>query len=262
MTAFGCSKIDTAYNFAPRYSANFLDKYFDFTSERYDKVKDAIEKDFKENKAAFKTELKKRIATLQELNGQKELTNEKINAFVSDYKSLQAEVVQKFKPSISEVILNMTKDELKHLKAEVEENHRDNFVALNNKEKFLTKQLTSFKKNMTIIFDSVTDEQEKIYSTFIEQNYPYYKAQLEFRKSFLIKLDSLFDNKPLMLETALKYYSGDDSVKPKDLLEKQAVFMKNFNILIQKLWLSLTDRQREEYKKTLVDLNNEIDELK
>jgi hypothetical protein len=257
-----CSKIDTAYNYAPGYSTDFLDRYFDFTSERYDKVKEALEKDFKNNKAAFKSALKKRLASLSELNDKKEISEQKVEEFISDYRSLQAEVVDRFKPSLKEIIMNMTKDELKHLKKETEDKHRENFETLENKDSFLKKELKRFKKNMSSIFDSVTDEQEQIYTGFVEQNFPYYKAQLEFRKSYLVKLESLFDNKEQMLDAAIKYYSGDDSVKPKEFLEKHKIFMKNMNILIQKIWKSLTDKQREEYKKTLVELNEEIDELK
>ena len=258
----GCAKLETAYNFAPRLSANFLDKYFDFSSERYDKVKEALEKDFKDNKDLFKVSLAKRLDTLQELSGKKELSTEKVDELMKDYRTLQTEVVERFKPSLNEIITKMTADELKHIKKESEETFDKNFENLSDKDKFIKKQLKSFEKNMDWLFDSVTDEQIKIYTEFLEQNFGYYKDQLEFRKSYLAKLESLFDKKDQMMEAAVKYYSGDDSVKPKEFLVKHNVFLKNLNILFQKLWVSLTDKQREEYKKTLAELRKEIDELK
>lgn len=258
----GCSKLETAYNFAPRLSTNFLDRYFDFSSERYDKVKDAIEKDFKDNKVLFKESLLKRLIALEGLNGKKELATEKVDELMKDYRVLQAEVVERFKPSLRELIVNMTQEELKHIKKESEENYEKNFETLNNKEKFIKKQLKSFEKNMEAIVDDVTDEQTKLYSEFVEQNYSYYKDQLEFRKGYLAKLEALFDKKDQMFDAAVKYYSGDDSVKSKEFLTKHSIFLKNLNIFFQKLWASLNDKQKEEFKKTLVELKKEIEELK
>ncbi len=260
--SLGCTKLETAYSFAPRFSTNFLDKYFDFSSDRYDKVKDAIEKDFKDNKSVFKESLLKRLTALQELNGKKELSAEKVQELIRDYRLLQTEVVEKFKPSLREIIINMTQEELKHIKKESEEQYEKNFETLNDKEKLVKKHLKSFEKNMEAIVDDVTDEQEKLYSEFIEQNYPYHKAQLEFRKSYLTKLESLFDKKEEMFDAAVKYYIGEYYIKSKEFLTKHTEFQKNLTVFFQKLWLSLNDKQREEFKKTLVELKKEIEDLK
>jgi hypothetical protein len=260
--SFSCTKLETAYNFAPRLSTNFLDKYFDFSSDRYDKVKAAIEKDFKDNKALFKESLVKRLTALQELNGKKELTAEKVDEIMKDYRVLQAEVVEKFKPSLRELIINMTQEELRHIKKESEEQYEKNFETLNDKEKLIKKQMKTFERNMESIFDDVTAEQEKLFSDFVEQNYSFYKAQLEFRKSYLTKLESLFNKKEEMFDAAVKYYSGDNSVKSKEFLTKHLEFQKNLNVFFQKLWISLNDKQREEFRKTLVELKKEIEDLK
>jgi len=262
LLSFGCTKLETAYNFAPRLSTNFLDKYFDFSSERYDKVKAAIEKDFKDNKALFKTSLVKRLTALQELNGKKELSTEDVDKIMTDYRLLQAEIVEKFKPSLRELIINMSQEELQHIKKESEEQYEKNFETLSDKEKLIKKQMKNFERNMEAILDDVTGEQEKLFSDFVVQNFGFYKAQLEFRKSYLTKLESLFSKKEEMFDAAVKYYSGDNSVKPKEFLTKHLEFQKNLNVFFQKLWLSLNDKQKEEFKKTLVELKKEIEDLK
>jgi hypothetical protein len=259
---FGCSKLETAYSFAPRFSTNFLDKYFDFSSERYDKVKAALEADFKDNKILLKESLLKRLDTLIALQDQKEISQEKMNEIITDFRKLQPEIVEKFKPSLNEIILNMTRDELKNIKEEMEERFAKNTESLNDIEKLKKRQMKNFDKNMDTVFDDVTEEQNKMYSEFIEQNQSLYKEQLAFRISYFSLLESLFDKKPEMLAAAYKYYSGDESIKSKDLQEKQKVFLKNLSILFQKIWSSLTDKQRQEFKKTLSELKTEISELK
>lgn len=257
-----CTKLETAYNLAPRLSANFLDRYFDFSSDRYDKVKATIEKDFKDNKVLFKESLLKRLAVLQELNGKKELSAEKVDEIMGDYRVLQAEVVERFKPSLRELIINMTQEELQHIKKESEEQYEKGFETLKDKDKLIKKHFKSFERNMETFVGDVTDEQEKLFAAFVEQNYPYYQAQLEFRKSFLTKLETLFGKKEEMFDAAIKYYSGDSSVKSKEFLTKHIEFQKNLNAFFRKLWLSLNGEQKEEFRKTLVELKKEIEALK
>jgi hypothetical protein len=210
----------------------------------------------------FKESLLKRLTALQELNGKKELSPEKVDEIMKDYRVLQAEVVQKFKPSLRELIINMTETELQHIKKESEDQYAENFKTLNDKDKLIKKHLKNFEKNMDAIVGDATDDQIKLFSAFVEENYPYYKAQLEFRKAYLAKLEALFGKKEEMFDAAVKYYSGDDSVKSKEFLTKHTEFQKNLNVFFQKLWLSLNDKQKEEYTKTLVELKKEIEDLK
>ena len=199
---------------------------------------------------------------MQEQAEKKDLSKEKTNSFIADYRSLQAELVNTLKPSIGEVILNMNSSELKHLKEEVEKNHKKYSTTLSDHEKFTKKQMDSFKKNMEMFFGEVSDDQKKLYAEFIEQNYSYYFENLEFRKSYMVRLESLFEKKVELLEATVKYYSGDDSVKNKEFLEKQRSFLNNLNLLVQKIWLSLSETQHAEFKKSLAELKSDIEKLK
>lgn len=251
-----------AYEWGPYLTANFLDKYFDFSSARYDKVKATIATDFEKNKPLVKKNFTQALDLLSAMSDKKELSEAEIDSLIQNLRNIQAETVSQFKPSISEVVINMTKDELVSLKEGVAENHQKFLKTLDKKDEYKKKQLKSFHKNMEFVFDTVSDEQEKMYSEFIDQNYDYYKAHFEFRKGEMARLESLFANKEAMLAEALKYYSNEDSIKNKEFLEKQNAFFKNVNTFVKRIWSTLSEKQRAEFRKTLSELKTEITKIK
>ncbi|MGZ3690785.1 MAG: DUF6279 family lipoprotein [Pseudobdellovibrio sp.] len=258
----GCSKLETAYDFAPRMSAKYLDGYFDFSSERFDQVKTALEIDFKKNKNVLKTEVLKKLDQALALADKKEVTEEQLASEFLSYRKLQVDIVEAFRPSISEVILNLKPEEIENFKNEYEKNRKKFEERFKDKEKFKEKMLEGFEKNMKTFFDDVTDEQKKLYSDFVTQNYDFYREQADFRFSTIENLLTIADKKSQMLEKALKFYGGDDSLKSPEFKLKQEQYFKKMYQVTQKIWATLTDKQRAEFKKTLNELRSEISELK
>ncbi len=258
----GCSRIDTAYDFAPRVSANYLDDYLDFSSERFGQVKTALEGDFKKNKILLKEEVIKKIDGLLVLSEKKELTEAQIASEFDGFRKLQLSLVEAFRPSISEVVMNLKPDEIENFKKEYAKNKKKFNERFKEPEKFKERMMTSFKKNMETFFDDVTDEQKKIYSDFVNENYSFYQEQSDFRFSTMENLMNSTDKKSELLEKLLKFYGGDDSLKPEEFKLKQTNYFKKMNQAAQKLWISLTEEQRAEFKKTLTEIKSDISELK
>ena len=258
----GCSRIDVAYDLAPRLIANNLDNNFDFTSERYNQVKQIIASDFKNNKGLLKTEVIGRIDELLAVADEKNLTEAQVDQFFQNIRKMQSKVIQSFAPSFSEVVTKMTKEELQNVKKETTERHEKAAERLEDKAKFKEKSYSGFERNMETLFDEVTDEQKKVYSDFIDRNYDYFKLQLEHRKSYLKRFEENFEDKAKLTDLVMKYYSADDSIKTAEQLKVQQAFTKDMFATTTKLWTTLTAEQKIEYKKTLTEIKKDIESLK
>ena len=263
--AFGflsCSRLDVAYDLAPRLVTNNLDDNFDFTSERYDQVKQIIANDFKNNKGLLKAEVIARVDELLAVADEKKLSEAQVEQFFQNIRKMQLKVVQSFAPSFNEVVTKMTKEELENLKKETTERHKKAAERLEDKVKFKEKSFSGFERNMETLFDEVTDEQKKIYSDFIDRNYDYFRLQLEHRKSYLKRFEEVFEDKAKLTDLVMKYYSADDSIKTEEQLKMQQAFTKDMFTTTTKLWLTLTAEQKVEYKKSLTEIKSDIEKLK
>lgn len=258
----GCSRINVAYDFAPRLVANSLDDNFDFTSERYEQVKQMIASDFKNNKGLLKSEVLARVDELLAVADEKSLTEAKVEIFFQSIKKMQAKVIQSFAPSFNEIVVKMTKEELENVKKETSERHKKAAERLEDKAKFKEKSFAGFERNMETLFDEVTDEQKKLYLDFVDRNYDYFKLQLEHRKSYLKRFEETFEDKAKLTDLVMKYYSGDDSIKTPEQLKVQQSFTKDMFTTTSKLWSMLSAEQKIEYKKSLNEIKKDIEALK
>jgi hypothetical protein len=258
----GCSRIDVAYDLAPRLVANSLDDNFDFTSERYDQVKQMIASDFKNNKGLLKTEVLARIDELLLVADEKNLTPMQAEQFFQNIRKMQAKVIQSFAASFNEIVVKMTKEELENLKKETTERQKKSAERLEDKAKFKEKSFTGFERNMETLFDEVTDEQKSIYIDFVDRNYDYFKLQLEHRKSYLKRFEETFEDKVKLTDLVMKYYSADDSIKTPEQLKVQQNFGKDMFATTAKIWATLNAAQRIEYKKSLNEIKKDIEALK
>ena len=256
-----CSKINVAYDWAPRFAANYLDENLDFTAERFDQVKSVITSDLKTNKAFIKTELLQQLDTVLAAADQKELSTEQLEKFAEQLKKTQLKAIEAIKPTISEVVMNMSREELVYLKKKTikrwtlfEENLADS-------DKYKKKSLEKFEENMKTLFDEVTDEQKKIYSEFVDQNRAFVKFQLTQRQNFFHRFEASFDKKPELLELTLKTYANDDSIKSAEQKTAEKAALKRLFEVTQKVWASLSLEQRQYFKKTVQEYRNEIQKL-
>lgn len=256
-----CSKINTAYDWAPRLAANYLDDNFDFSSERYDQVKSVITSDLKTNKAFIKTEVLQHIDTALAVADKKELTNEELQKFIEQLKKTQAKAVEAIKPTISEVVLNMKPDELAYLKKKTLKRWALFEENLAEGDKYKKKSLDKFEENMKMLFDDVTAEQKKIYAEFIDQNMAFVKFQLVQRQVFFQKFEAKFGQKTEALDLALKTYANDDSIKTVEQKDAEKAALNRAIEVTRKIWSSLSLEQRQYFKRTLQEYRSEIEKL-
>lgn len=253
--------MDLAYSFAPRLLSNQLEDVFDLSSSRYHKIKDSIEKNLRKNKEQIKTESIGLIDSVLTKAGQKALSTDEIKKIFLSGKSLQSKFVGLMKSSFEEVLAAMTREELHNMKEYSQDKFKKTEERLADPEKFKKEALKSFEKNMETFFDSVTDGQRQMYSDFVLQNQDFYKMQFESRRAFVSKFESIFDNKPELLNYVLKYYSGDDSTKTSDYIKKQSQFFDKMYVAAGAIWQSLSDRQHENLKKNLTKMKSDISQL-
>lgn len=256
-----CSKINTAYDWAPRLAANYLDDNFDFSSERYDQVKAVITSDLKTNKALVKTEVLQHIDTVIAAADKKELTVEELQKLIDQLKKTQAKAVEAIKPTISEVVLNMTPDELAYLKKKTLKRWALFEESLAESDKYKKKSLEKFEDNMKMFFDDVTDEQKKIYSEFIDQNKAFVQFQLKQRQAFFQKFEAKFNQRAEALDLTLKTYANDDSIKTAEQKEAEKAALARVIEVTRKIGASLSLEQRQYFKKTLQEYRAEIEKL-
>jgi hypothetical protein len=256
-----CSKINTAYDWAPRLAANYLDDNFDFSSERYDQVKSVITNDLKTNKALVRTEVLQHFDTALAAADKKDLTTEELQQFVDQMKKTQAKAVEAIKPTISEVVLNMKPDELAHLKKKTLKRWSLFEENLAEGEKYKKKSLEKFEENMEMLFNDVTDEQKKFFAEFVDENRTYVKFQLVQRQNFFQKFETKFNEKAEILDLTLKTYTNDDSIKTAEQKEAEKAALKRAIEVTRKIWSSLSSEQRQYFKKTLQEYRSEIEKL-
>jgi hypothetical protein len=261
ITLSSCSRLDLAFDYAPRYMANTLDDTFDFSSERYQKVKEGIKKDLDKNKVELLQEVIIKIDDVLLLVDKKDLALGDIRKLNDDVKLLQKKGIYAFKASFAELILPLSKKELEHLKEYTADKFKKADERLASKEDYAEFAQTSFKKTMKTFFDSVTKEQESLYEKFVEDNYDFFKYQVVWRKNFLSHFEDLFnksEDKSALLDYVMKYYAGDDSVKTPEYNQKQQKFYENAIKLESDLWKTTSEKQKSEFKKTLTSIKEEL----
>lgn len=258
---FSCSRVDVAYDWAPRLTANFLDDQFDFSSERFNEVKKSLTNDFKNNKPMVKKTIGQHIDTILLSIEKKELTESELREFIKQLRASQKELVYSFTPTFKEVLSKITKTEMANFKESFDERWKKQKDRLDKFDQFKKRSAERFEDNMETYFDVVTDEQKKIYTEFIEQNYEFQKFQLAQRRTALSRFEEKFEQKEDLLDLTLKIYSNDDSIKSTEQKTREEEAINNTVLLIQKIWVSLTAEQKVYFKKTLNELKADIEQL-
>lgn len=255
---FSCSRLDIAFDFAPRLIANNLDDSFGLSSERYKKIKEIIKQDLNKNKKELITDIINKIDEVITLSENKEMSLADIKKTTDSIRALQKKFIYAFQASFSEVLLSTSQKEYEHLKEFSEEKFKKADERLLDKEKYFEHANESFEKTMDILFDSTNKEQTALYKQFVEDNYDYFKYQIEVRKNFLNKYASLIDKKEELLTYTMKYYSGDDSVKSAEYIKKQEIFFANMAQLELDVWNKSTDKQKLQFRKNLTEIKEEL----
>ncbi len=256
-----CSKLELSFSFAPRFVANSLDNVFDLSSDRYVKIKQKIEMDLNLNKKEILKELSIIIDQLLEIEKQQTVTIAEFESLLKKLRLLQVKTVQIMEPTFAEVLNPLSEKELNHKKSFVKDKILKSEESVSDIKKFEKKSFKTFEKVRDYFFNDVTEEQEKLYFFFINENINYYKEQLEFRKKFNSQFDVLFEKKPELLKYTMNYYSGDNSTKTLEFIKSQDLFFEKINQFNFKIWKLTNDQQKAYFKKTLLALNDEISSL-
>ncbi len=256
-----CSKMDIAYDWAPRLAANYLDDHFDFTSSRFDDVKKALTNDLKKNKNLIKSEALNSLETLLQAADQKELSELQLRSFIEQLRSSQVLLIESFKNSISEVVLNMNQQELSQLKKVTSKRWIKSEETMNDPVEYKKKSLKRFNESMESLFDDSTQEQQELFKVLNEKNLNYAKQQIKSRHNNLLKIEQLFDQKTELLAFVLKFYSNDKSLKTDQQKIQDDLVLGESLKFIQEIWLSLTVEQKKYFKKTITGYKLQIQEL-
>lgn len=262
LTAAACTRLQIAYNFAPRLIANSLDDNFDFSSHRYSEVKQSISNDLKNSEQALKSGLLEHIDYLLKISENNRITKDQVQNFYSKIRISQLRLVEIFNPTLSEVIDKMSEEELKSYLYEVQKKLNKFEDRLTTLENFEKKSVDNFEDTMEMIFNDVTDAQVDQYKNFISKHFDYFKLQLEFRKSFLKKFQETAHSKTELKRLIVRYFSGDDSLKISDHAIAHQKFLDDMFTETVNLWKTLSPKQLNHAREFLNNLKISVLTLK
>ena len=257
---FSCSRVELIYKFAPKVIADKADDAFDFKSERYKKVRNRIESDLKINKKVIVQNINELLDVLISLSKKQSLTSKDFQDLSLTIREKQNILIYLFRPTFEEVILNVNKAEIEKLNLFSEKIFEENDRFLKEKKPFVQKRLDGFVKLMDYFFDDATEDQKKLYSIFVENNWSYFQSQSAERKEFMSHWSWPILNRENLNDYVLKYYSGDPSTRLPNYANELLIFEKNLLGLQSTLWLALTREQKVYFQTKLKTLK--IDLLK
>lgn len=253
-----CTKVNFGYRLAPGSMMSTLDDTFNFKSERLKQVRSQLDLDFKTNR----TQVAKVILNLVDdallLANKKKIVEDDFKLLLNSVQNTRSAVVQLFKGSFETVINDLTSKEIENLSEFTIKKTNEAAKEISEKDNYLEKQLNSFEKLMKFLFDSANKDQLNIYNQFIIDHYDLFKEQLEYRKNFIKKFDSLIATKPELLKYVMNYYAGDlsvHSVEQQKSLDNLAVHLYK---MMLKVWNASTDKQKDALKENLQDLRSQL----
>lgn len=256
-----CTRLQLAYNFAPRLIANSLDDNFDFSSGRYTEIKSKISADLKNNKSLIQKELLDNLDLIRNTSQNKEIKQADIEKIYNQIHATQTKLVYAFQTSFTEVLDKISKEELESYKSEITKKHKKFEDRLTSNEKFLELSVDKFKDNMNLIFDDVTDKQIELYKNFIIRNHDYFVLNLAHKRNFLNKFQDAINNKEQLRNLALQYFSADDALKSDEFIKAQNKFLSDMFQETVQLWKTLTPDQIKYFYRFLNQLENSIKTL-
>ena len=256
-----CSRMDVAVSLAPRFIANEVDEALDLESDRYKKIKASIAADIGRNKDPLFEEIIIRIDQLLLLTEKKELTTEDLRLLFVDFKELQKRTVYAFKTSFSEVILPITRSEVKALNTYLKKKSEKQSEIFSDKNKYLRHFFKGFDHYVEIFFDSGSREQEALFREFLDANLDYFKMRSQSRFTGNRQFETLFERKADLLDYNLKFYAGDAATKSEEFIKRQDSYNESMLAFAGRFWGLTSLGQKNYFRKYLTNLKEELKKL-
>ena len=190
-----------------------------------------------------------------------EVVESDFKALLSSIQSSRVLLVQMFKNSFETVIKDLTLREIENMDGFSNKKFKEQDKKMSEKNNYLEKQMNSFEKVMDFLFDSVNKDQLTIYEQFITEHFGFFKEQLDYRKAFIQKFESLTNSRPELLTYVMNYYAGDSSVHTIDQQKKSDDFSRDLYKMILKVWNASTAKQKEKLKENMTDLRAELTDM-
>ena len=257
----GCSRLDLVLNYAPRYITNEIDDALDLNSERFKNIKTVVTHDIDVNKKAIISEIIVKIEYLLMLTNNMELKYSEVQFSFNEFKDLKKKLVYLFKPSFSEVLISISKTEVDHLNAYVNEKLILANDRLADKKKYYKHYTKSYDHFMDLLFNSSNNEQDKLFRDFLDINYEYFKFQNEVKKTFRKQFYSLADKKNELLYFTMQLYASEDVIMSEEYIKKQDVFYSGTIDLICNIWKKSSVKQKLYFRNKLIDTKEELKKL-
>lgn len=256
-----CSRIDVAVSLAPRFIANSIDDALDLDSDRYKKIKNTIAADIVKNKGPLFTEIISKIDHLMLLTEKKELTPEDLRFLFYEFKELQKRAVYAFKPSFSEVILPITRGEIKEFKSYQNEKNEKQNETFSDRKKYLRHFFKSYDHYVELLFDTGNREQEALYREFLDLNLDYFKMRSQSRFTGNLQFEILYEKKTELLDYNLRFYAGEATTKSEEFIKRQDSFNNSMLNFGGRFWGLTSLAQKNHFRKYLSDLKEELKKL-
>ena len=256
-----CTKLEWGYRLAPRSMMSKLDDSFNFNSDRFKQIKNQLDDDFKTNRIQVAQLVMKHVDEIFVFAEKKEVAASDFKTLMNSMQTTRGQLVRLFKPTFDVVITNLNGDEITSLDKFSKKKFKELDKKLSEKEDYIEKQIDTFEKVMDFLFDSSSKEQVLIYKQFVEENYEYYLEQAEQRKIFVKKFESLISSKDQLVDFVLNYYAGDSSTRTEKHQKKTVEISEKFNSLLERIWVTLTPKQKANLKENLLNLKNELTSL-
>lgn len=250
-----------AVSLAPRFIANEIDEALDLDSDRYKKIKTTIAVDIDRNKNPLFTEIINTIDHLLVLTEKKELSNEDLRFIFHEFKELQKRSVYAFKPSFSEVILPITRAEVKALNSYLKEKSEKQNETFSDRNKYLRHFFKSFDHYVELLFDSGSREQEALFREFLDTNLDYFKMRNQSRFTGNRQFETLFEKKAELLDYNLRFYAGEATTKSEEFNKRQDSYNESMLVFAGRFWGLTSLGQKNYFRKYLTNLKDEFKKL-
>lgn len=250
-----------AVSLAPRFIANEIDDALDLDSDRYKNIKNTIAADIERNKNPLFTEIINNIDQVLVLSEKKDLSIEDLQFIFHEFKNLQKRTVYAFKPSFSEVVLPLTRNEVKALNSYIKEKNEKQNETFSDRNKYLRHFFKSYDHYVEMLFDSGSREQEVLFREFLDANLDYFKMRGQSRFAGNRQFETLFEKKTELLDYNLKFYAGEATTKSEEFIKRQDAYNDSMLLFASRFWALSSLGQKNHFRKYLTNLKEELKKL-
>ena len=174
---------------------------------------------------------------------------------------MQKRTVYAFKPSFSEVIIPMTRPEVKALNTYLKEKNEKKNETLSDKNKYLRHFFKSYDHYVEMLFDSGNREQEVLFREFLDANLDYFKIRDQSRFAGHRQFETLFERKPDLLDYNLRFYAGEAATKSEEFVKRQDTYNESMQVFAGRFWGQTSLGQKNYFRKYLTNLKEELKKL-